>query len=582
MKSLKLQYGIKFLNFSLIRKPRNIFFLVILTLIGVGLHFYNLNWGAPFYFHPDERNIASSVSQLQFPDQMNPHFFAYGSLPIYVIYFTGIFTNYITNPLTTNHQLLITTFDQAILISRFYSALFATLLIPLLFVIARSIATKQSQNEKGNLVGLPRFLSVAHNDGVGLIAAFLATTSVGFIQFAHFGTFEMWLTFFSVLLFWVCIQKSSKKNILLIGIIFGILVATKVSSLVLFPLLLFVIPAKEGIEKFKNKYVMTVLKTVVKLIIVCITAAFMYYLTNPFVILDTQSFKNSMHYESGVVLGTELVFYTGEFFNSIPVLFQFTNIYPFLLNPLITFIFILSFIYLLYKTIKTKNLLYITLSLFFLILFLSQAFLFAKWTRYMMPTLPFVYLIIAIAFPHFLKSKRQQFNNVAMITIIITSSIFSIAYFITAFVHPDTRIEAYHAAQKIILPDAPILSEVYDLGMIHFNQTFSNMSFFNFYELDNNSPEATPDLLQQQISQNSYIILPSQRLIKPRMINKEKFPQGHSFYSKLLSNKLGFKKIYETPCDLFCKITYLGDPIFRFEQTASVFDRPTFLIFKKK
>ena len=48
--------------------------------------FYNLNWGAPFYFHPDERNIASSIVQLKFPDNLNPNFFAYGAFPIYLIF----------------------------------------------------------------------------------------------------------------------------------------------------------------------------------------------------------------------------------------------------------------------------------------------------------------------------------------------------------------------------------------------------------------------------------------------------------------------------------------------------------------
>ena len=72
-------------------------FLILLTIIGAFLRFYNLNWGAPYYFHPDERNIASSVTQLHFPDQINPHFFAYGSLPIYAIYGTGVIVNSLSN-----------------------------------------------------------------------------------------------------------------------------------------------------------------------------------------------------------------------------------------------------------------------------------------------------------------------------------------------------------------------------------------------------------------------------------------------------------------------------------------------------
>ena len=64
-------------------------------------------------------------------------------------------------------------------------------------------------------------------------------------------------------------------------------------------------------------------------------------------------------------------------------------------------------------------------------------------------------------------------------------------------------------------------------------------------------------------------------------MNKDKFPIGNKFYTSLLNEELGFEKIYETPCDIFCRIIYLGDPVFAFEQTANVFDRPTVFIFKK-
>src|SRR6185437_15932796 len=63
-------------------------------------------------------------------------------------------------------------------------------------------------------------------------------------QFAHFGTFEMWLTFFSVLLFWCSLNALKEKkleHILYVSIIFGILISVKVSSLALLPIPIFVI-----------------------------------------------------------------------------------------------------------------------------------------------------------------------------------------------------------------------------------------------------------------------------------------------------------------------------------------------------
>jgi len=224
----------------------------------------------------------------------------------------------------------------------------------------------------------------------------------------------------------------------------------------------------------------------------------------------------------------------------------------------------------------------------------------------MVPTLPFIFLIVAIALSDFVKTyfsiersesrnsgkTMKQFNNnsrqARIITIngfvvifILINILFATSYFITAFVRPDTRVEAYHFAQQTIPVHAPILSELYDLGIVPFNQTFTDISLFHFYDLDTGNPAVTPEHLSTVLQHNEYLVLPSPRLLKTRLYNENEFPQGHAFYQALFDERLGYEKIYETPCDLFCQITYLGDPVFQFEQTASVFDRPTVLILKK-
>lgn len=556
-------------------KKRNLLLLFFLTLCGAFIHFYNLNWGAPFYFHPDERNIASAVSQLQFPRQMNPHFFAYGSLPIYTIYFTGVITNYFSNFLSSTQTAILTvTFEQAILVSRIYSALFATAIIPTLFFIGKKL-----QDEK-----------------TGMLTAFFATASVGFIQFAHFGTFEMWLTFFSVLLFWNCLSLLKEKKfifVVLLGFTFSILIATKVSSLALAPIpfLVLLTYSFQNTRKslnFKKFGMLSLLSFLRNLCLVIFITATLYMLTNPYIILDTKDFLSSMQYESHVALGTLPVFYTGNFLDTVPAIYQFLHIYPFLLNPLMTILFILAFTYLLFQTIKTKKSSYLLLIAFYLILFCSQALLFVKWTRYMVPTVPFLYLIMAIALS---KLTMQQYHNISFLkplktpllgSIIIICGIFALSYFKTAFITTDTRIQALLFAQHTISIDKQIFAEPADLGIIPFQDAFPHMNTFNFYDLDTNSFDATEEQLQQKIAQAQYLVLPSQRLLQSRIKNPKRFPNGHRFYSSLLSGSLGFQKIYETPCDIFCQITYLGDPVYWWEQTASVFDRPTIFIFKKE
>ena len=516
------------------------FFLIFLLLVGILLRFYNLNWGAPFYFHPDERNIASSVAQLNFPNQMHPHFFAYGSFPIYLIYFTGFFVN-----LFSKSQDL---FIQAIFISRFYSAILSSLTIFLVYFIGTKLLSKQ----------------------VGILAAVFSAFSVGLIQFAHFGTFEIWLTFFAVLLFYLSLklmEKMNLKKIILIGIILGLLLATKISSL---PLIL--IPAiSMAFINFKTKYIALILTTY------CI-ALIVFIITSPFVFLDFPSFQFSIKYESSVAIGTLPVFYTGEFFGSVPILFQFTKIYPFLLNPLMTILFILSLVYLVFLNFKNKSHSYFLLITSYLLLFTSQSFLFAKWTRYIVPTLPFIYLIIAIAIESFLKKHVSSIKYYLLCVIVFINFIFAASYLITVFAKQDTRIKASLWVKENIPPNANAISEVYDMGIVPFNSYLLNIHLFNFYDLDNGLKAEELDSL---VSKSDYIILPSNRILKTRLMNHKKFPNANKFYTALFNNQSGFKKIYQTPCDMFCKITYLGNPVFGFEQTTNVFDRPTVFIFKK-
>ncbi|MCL4353812.1 hypothetical protein M1615_05135 [Patescibacteria group bacterium] len=534
--------------------------IIILFLVSIGgfLRFVNLNWGSPFYFHPDERNIASSVSQLHFLGQMNPRFFAYGGFPIYLIYFLSVFFNLIS----ASYPILSVSLLRAIIVSRLFSALLSIFLIPLTYFAASKIGGKKS----------------------GVIALVLSLFSVGYIQFAHFGTFEMWLSFFGLVLFLSCINYIKKPNLLslvFISVLTGILVGIKVSSLVFIPLLVsifFLIDFKNIAGNKKIKFA-GITEFIQRIILFLFVVFVVYLISNPYTFLDFNSFLSSMRYESAVALGTIPVFYTGDFFGTVPILYQFFRIYPFLLNPIITLIFVFSIFYLGYLCLKTKSRNFLLLILFFLVLFLPNAFLFVKWTRYIVPTLPFVYIISGVALGDILNKFRFFYYRATLILLTIIGLIFSVSFVLATYASSYTSMAAALWAKNNIPSNARILSEVYDLGILPFNRYFINISLFDFYSLDSNS--YLRQNLKLRLKDDEYIILPSQRIMKSRFINRTRFPNGYKFYSALFSGKLGYKLIYQTPCDIFCKIAYLGDPVFRYETTSDVFDRPTVFIFKK-
>lgn len=542
--------------------PLEIIALAALIVIGGLLRFYDLNWGAPFYFHPDERNIASSISQLSFPENLNPNFFAYGSLPIYSAFLWGFIVNLISK-CELSAQNCAVSFEQAIFYLRFFSATLSTILVLIVYKLGTKIADKKT----------------------ALFAAGLTTFSTGLLQYSHFGTYEIWTTTFSALLLLSSInylETKSKKYFYVNALLSGILVSLKISNLVFLA-----IPAAAIILNGRDphrKKLSTVIRIFVLLIFLITYTAAIFFLTNPFALIDNKSFIGSMNYESSVATGSMFVFYTGEFFGSIPGYFQVTKILPFLLNPVVLVLSFFSFFYLIYQALwikdRAKTLLLITI----LIIFFSQIFLFVKWARYMVPLLPFVYLMISCAIFSLIKSYKyskylKPTGYLLAFASILSSVIFSLSYLKTTFYDEDTRLQAKNFAVERIPEDALIISEVYDLGITPFNESFHNIRLFNFYDLDIENPN--PDLdLNESLRSSEYLIIPSQRILATRSQNKNNFPKGNKFYTSELNNPAKFSLVYTTSCDIFCKITYLTDPINRFEGTVNVFDRPHVQIFK--
>src|SRR5205085_12236067 len=58
---------------------------LLVFAVALAIRLYGIDWDQGHFFHPDERAIAEAIQRLSFrPLRLNPHFFPYGSLPMYV------------------------------------------------------------------------------------------------------------------------------------------------------------------------------------------------------------------------------------------------------------------------------------------------------------------------------------------------------------------------------------------------------------------------------------------------------------------------------------------------------------------
>lgn len=539
---------------------KKILFLVLVLILGIFLRFYNLNWGAPYYFNPDERqNVVYPVLDSQSLFMLDQKNFDTGTFPLIVIKI--IHTSIKPFFEATDPTKLV------LLISRGLSAIISVAISIFLFLIAKRI----------------------FNERKAILAFLFSIFGTGLIQFAHFGTIELWEAFFFLILFyyaWKITNSGKLSDSIICGLLQGLAVSTKVLSLILAPailvsyLLFFYHNHREQMKISKNLQ-----KSIIGLIAFGITTLLAFGLTSVPMLTNFPEARHSINFESEVALGKLAVFYTQGFYKTTPILFQFTKVFPFLLNPVVTFIFLASLIYVLIAALTKRHYSYLLVTVFFLLLFVSQSFFFVKWTRYMVPALPFVYIIIGIALDdllRFTKNKKglKTLTFSALGVALLSGVFFSASFFITTYLSPPTPIAAANFLKSIAPNGATILTEPYDLGVTAIPPGFT-VEQFNFYELDNNSPEFNEEQLDSALQTAEYIVLPSQRILRSRLQNPDKFPKGHAFYTDLASGRLRFEKIYETPCDLLCEITYLGNPVFSFEETATVFDRPTVFIFKR-
>ncbi|MFH1484952.1 MAG: glycosyltransferase family 39 protein, partial [Chloroflexota bacterium] len=186
--------------------------LAVILIVSLALRLYGLDWDQGYLFHPDERAILMKVASLSLPQDpsqlldpknpLNPHWFPYGSFPLYLLKAFSMAFAYFNKSFAGMDMRLI---------GRVLSALFDTGTIFLIYLLGTKLYGRRS--------GL-------------LAAAFLAFTVLN-IQLSHFYAVDTIMAFFAILTIffaWDIAQRCSYQSAALAGLSLGLAVATKVSA----------------------------------------------------------------------------------------------------------------------------------------------------------------------------------------------------------------------------------------------------------------------------------------------------------------------------------------------------------------
>ncbi len=533
-----------------IRKHLLFFTLSLCLLIGGFLRFYNSNWDQGNYFHPDERNIAMAVSRISFFTHLDPEFFAYGGLPVYL--YRAVGEGLI---LLTNDHSWVSEWGKINLIGRFFSALFSTLTIFPLFFLAKKVFSLKT----------------------AILTVVFYSFAVFSIQTAHFGVTESMITFFVVSIACTALYLFETPRFslfLLLGALLGLALASKTAAISFFvyPSFLFFLL----LFRHRKKKELSFSYLLRAGLAVGVTSILFFLLFSPFTILSWDKFSESMKYESGVVQGTLPVPYTLQFTGTPNYLFQLYN-FLYQIGPLTLLLVLVPFV--LWKEKKWKDPVFLLFISFPFMYFLYVGSWFTKFVRYMVPLLPFVLILISYTCD-FLLIQYKRVGRGVFLFFYVTTFLWTFA-FMHIYTNPQTRVKASEWIYVNIPPGASLAGEHWDDGLPislgALSQSLYQTTALPIYDL--HTPEDV-EKLSVTLSKTDYIVLNSRRLYGTLRRLSEKYPYASSYYNNLFDEKLGFKKVQEFSS--YPSVFGVTIPDDYSEETFQVYDHPKVIIFKKE
>ena len=610
--------------------------LFVIVVSATGLRLFGLGWdyGYPYSPHPDERAILYAVERINIDSStknLNPQWFSYGSLPIYLNFFAIELLEKLT-PVNLE--------SDGRLFGRVLSA-FAGLGVAVYFYLMS--------------VG---FLGRRW----ALFAVALLLFSVLHVQIGHFLTVDALLCFFIMGALYSLnefTKKVSLKKAILVGVWVGLGVATKLTALLIIPAVcvsLFMIALKESDNaEIKASFFRLLSTSFLRGLLILLTAGIIAIVCQPFILIDWAGFIEDVLIQGKMVV-REIDFpYTRQYIKTTPYIYNIWHLMVFGLGlPLgllsltglffvlqrLTrghiirgvFLWLLSFVLpaillLFWGGIFVKILaisLHVLLSLLFLystkkhrvpvaiVLFFSWTlsyFLFVgsldvKFIRYMAPIVPpliglGVFMLKTLSGHQDKRSIKRSLIYLVGGGVLLCTGVYAIAFssIYGEEEHPGVTMSKW--IRSNVPERSIILSEHWEEPIPYLvNYTVEELPI---YEED--LPQKTTSL-SSSLARADYIVFYSNRLYGtiPRL--SERYPITSAYYRALFDGRLGFNLVHaeEKRISLFC-VNFFEDTfspaglsapssymskqgcasinVGKTDESFSVYDHPRAMLFKK-
>jgi YYY domain-containing protein len=561
-----------------------------LTLLGLALRLYGLNWDQGNNFHPDERQILFQVIKIAWPTSfmqfrdpvnspLNPHFFAYGTLPIYLLALVGHILSHFFPTLGS--------FTNLTLIGRVLSALFDSGTIVLTGYLALFLT-------KDTAPGRPFAWSIA------LLAAARVAFTPFQLQLAHFYAVDTMLLFFVEFTVLASVILVNTERVLLwsmlTGLGYGLAVGTKFSAAPLaIPIVVAVI-----LRWYQRRDLFSAISLL-------FSAAFLTLITflivEPYALLDSSNFIQQVLDQGSLARGTLDLPYVRQFAGTTPFIYEAQNMLLWGLGLLLGLAAFAGLPWLLWRVWKRDADLWLVVLSWVIVYGAIMCSFYVKFMRYMLPIYPFMTLIAAsllmTLFYH--KWNFERSANAAvqrLVTVLrygvvilpLAGTMFQGLALLNIYSQPNTRIQASNWIYKNLPPGSVLTYEQWDDALPIPTAGHDPSEYVQATYTDDSTGQAATglDLYSDDTLQKAQwlanllptvnaITMPTDRLTKsiPRL--PARYPLTIRYYQLLFSGQLGFHLAaqFENHPNLF-GIT-LNDS--GADESYWVFDHPTARIF---
>ena len=550
------------------------FFLAAL-LIGGGLRFYHLDWGRPEVFHPDEARVSYAVGDISrqvyaMRDQIgrgepvtlkdrinayNPRFFAYGTLPIYLIRSSN-------NLLSSVLGRILPAVEDLFVVGRAWSAFFDTLTILLVFLIGKRLFSRRA----------------------GCLASLFFAFTVLHIQLSHFLTVDVMLTSLVMLTIYWCVrvmQEGRFRHYCLAGLFAGLSLATKFTAL---PILLpfgfahlaycwrrgkILSPAQWG--KFFGG------------IAAC---AAVFIACEPFFLIDHKEFMRQLREQRDMVQGRWAPPWTLQYTHTMKGLYQIKNLVAYCMGAPLGITVLVGTGYLLCRWFKRPDRNSILLMAWLVPVAAATLSFQIKFPRYLAPLIPFLCILGAQGVCLMYEKARVRGWGFAFrgdIGIVLAFSIFYSFAYANIYRHESSRITASNWIYKNVPKGSRIIGETWELVSLPIgtNEGNAGTHSYTLRQLDiyRGDDRGKAKYLAGELAAGNLIAIPTKRMYGSVLRVAERYPITANYYRLLFAERLGYKLVKSIPSRPSLWGVSFNDDYS--DESFTVYDHPKVLLFQK-